>query len=185
MKREFLQNFKIGDQALTKEIIDAIMEENGKDIELAKKPFADYEAVKEQLKTAKEGLEAFKDVDIAELKKQIGRLQGDLAAKDEAHKTEIANMEFQGLLSRTIVDAKGKNAKAIAALLDIDALKASKNQEADIKAALDELKKENDYLFETGKIPPPYAPDTGEDPVPTYQKQTSLAGALREKYAKG
>ena len=35
MKREFLQNFKIGDQPLTKEIIDAIMEENGRDIEAA------------------------------------------------------------------------------------------------------------------------------------------------------
>lgn len=29
MKREFLQNFKVGEQALPKEIIDAIMEENG------------------------------------------------------------------------------------------------------------------------------------------------------------
>ena len=33
MKREFLQNLKVGDQPLTKEVIDAIMEENGKDIE--------------------------------------------------------------------------------------------------------------------------------------------------------
>ena len=30
MKREFLQNFKVGDQALPKEIIDAIMDENGR-----------------------------------------------------------------------------------------------------------------------------------------------------------
>ncbi|MDD6174229.1 MAG: hypothetical protein PUC59_00485 [Firmicutes bacterium] len=41
MKREFLQNLKIGGQALAKEVIDLIMEENGKDIEAAKKPFAD------------------------------------------------------------------------------------------------------------------------------------------------
>lgn len=38
MKREFLQNFKVGDQALPKEVIDAIMAENGRDIEEAKKP---------------------------------------------------------------------------------------------------------------------------------------------------
>ena len=44
MKREFLQNFKVGDQALPKEIIDAIMDENGRDIEAAKKPFADMDA---------------------------------------------------------------------------------------------------------------------------------------------
>lgn len=35
MKREFLQNFKVGDQPLTKEIIDAIMAENGRDVEAA------------------------------------------------------------------------------------------------------------------------------------------------------
>ena len=47
MKTEFLQNFKVNDQPLSKEIIDAIMEENGRDIEEAKKPFADYDAIKD------------------------------------------------------------------------------------------------------------------------------------------
>ena len=32
MKREFLQNLKVGEEALSKEVIDAIMEENGRDI---------------------------------------------------------------------------------------------------------------------------------------------------------
>ena len=36
MKREFLQNLKVGDQSLPKEIIDAIMEENGKDAQGAR-----------------------------------------------------------------------------------------------------------------------------------------------------
>ena len=51
MKREFLQNLKVGEEALPKEVIDAIMEENGRDIEAAKvsavKPYADYDAIKE------------------------------------------------------------------------------------------------------------------------------------------
>ena len=38
MKREFLQNFKVGNQALPKNVIDAIMSENGRDIEAAKSP---------------------------------------------------------------------------------------------------------------------------------------------------
>ncbi|MDD6174742.1 MAG: hypothetical protein PUC59_03145 [Firmicutes bacterium] len=42
MKREFLQNIKVGDAALPSEVIDAIMAENGRDVEAAKKPFADY-----------------------------------------------------------------------------------------------------------------------------------------------
>ena len=40
MKREFLYNLKVGDQALTKEVIDAIMAENGRDIEAAKAPLS-------------------------------------------------------------------------------------------------------------------------------------------------
>ncbi|MBQ7340910.1 MAG: phage scaffolding protein [Oscillospiraceae bacterium] len=36
MKREFLQNLKVGEQGLPKEIIDAIMEENGKDVQGAR-----------------------------------------------------------------------------------------------------------------------------------------------------
>ena len=41
MKREFLQNFKVGDQPLPKEIVDAIMEEHGKGIEREKAKHAD------------------------------------------------------------------------------------------------------------------------------------------------
>lgn len=38
MKREFLQNFKVGELPLPKEIIDAILDENSRDIGEAKKP---------------------------------------------------------------------------------------------------------------------------------------------------
>lgn len=55
MKREFLQNLKVGEQTLTKEVIDAIMAENGRDITAAKadavKPYADYEDLKGRLTT--------------------------------------------------------------------------------------------------------------------------------------
>ena len=56
MERKFLENLKVGDQPLTKEIIDAIMQENGRDIEAAKKPFEDYDHIKGQLKIAQDGL---------------------------------------------------------------------------------------------------------------------------------
>ena len=36
MKREFLQNIRVGEQSLPKEVIDAIMEENGRDIQSGK-----------------------------------------------------------------------------------------------------------------------------------------------------
>lgn len=43
MKREFLQSFKVGDQTLPKEVIDAIMEKNGQDIQAAKQAGLDWE----------------------------------------------------------------------------------------------------------------------------------------------
>lgn len=93
MKTEFLQNFKVNDQPLPKEIIDAILAENGRDIEAAKKPYADYDAIKDQLKTARVGLKAFKGVDVASLQGEITKLQGMNALYDFIHKREIAQAE--------------------------------------------------------------------------------------------
>ena len=64
MKREFWENIKIGDLPLSKEIIDVILSESERDIKAAKQPFADYDAIKEQLQTAKDGLKAFEGVDV-------------------------------------------------------------------------------------------------------------------------
>lgn len=161
MQREFLQNFKVGDQPLTKEIIDAIMEENGRDIEAAKKPYADYDAIKEQLETAKNGLKAFEGVDVAKLQGEITTLNGQLATKDQEWQDKLDTMAFEGKIKDAITAAKGKSAKAIAALLDLNALKGSKNQDADIKAALESLKKDSGYLFDDEQVPPPFSAGTG------------------------
>jgi hypothetical protein len=65
-----------------------------------------------------------------------------------AHKKEQEDREFNEFVSSAISEAKGKNAKAITALLDIENLRISKNQKEDIKSALDSLRTENGYLFE-------------------------------------
>lgn len=162
MKREFLENIKIGDAPLSKEAIDAIMAENGRDIEAAKKPFADYDSIKEQLKTATEGLKAFEGVDVKDLQGQITTLQGKLDTQAKEHAAKLADMAFDGVLKDAITAAKGRNAKAIQALLDVDKLKSSKDQTTDIKAALEGLKKDSGYLFESEQdAPPPYSPGTG------------------------
>lgn len=43
---------------------------------------------------------------------------------------------------------EGQNVKAVRALLDMDALRESKDQTADIKAALDALAESDGYLFD-------------------------------------
>jgi len=158
MKREFLLNFKVGDQPLPKEIIDAILDENSRDIGAVK---SQLDAVTEQLQTAKDGLKAFEGVDVAQLQGQITKLQGDLAAKETEHQAQMADIAFNHALEAAITGAKGRNTKAIIANLDVETLKGSKNQEADIKAALEGLKKDSGYLFEEETTPPPYAPGTG------------------------
>lgn len=185
MKREFLQNFKVGDQPLTPEIIDAIMAENGRDIEAAKKPFADYDAIKEQLQTAKDGLKAFEGVDVAQLQSQIATLNTQLSDKDKEWQGKLDAMEFDGKIKDAITAAKGKSAKAIAALLDMDALKASKNQDADIKTALDNLKKESGYLFEDEQTPPPFSTGSGtgggDKPLTGMERLMAAAGVVVDK----
>ena len=64
MKREFLQNIKVGDQPLPKEVIDAILDEHSRSIGAIK---AEKESLATQLQTAKDGLKAFEGVDVKDL----------------------------------------------------------------------------------------------------------------------
>ena len=184
MKREFLQNFKVGDQAMAKEIVDEIMAENGRDIEAAKKPFADYDTIKSQLDEAQKTIKGFQDqgTDIDAVRKSAKDWEDKYNQAIADHNKKMADMAFDHALESAITSAKGKNVKAIRALLDVDALKGSKNQEADIKAALEGLKKDSGYLFDDGKNPPPYSGGTGTGHDNQPGEPTSLAGALRAKY---
>lgn len=182
MKREFLQNFKVGEQPLTDEIIEAIMAENGRDVQAEQAKYADYDSIKEQLQTAKDGLKAFEGVDVAQLQSQIAALNTQLSDKDKEWQGRLDAMEFDGKIKDAITAAKGKSAKAISALLDMDTLRASKNQDADIKTALEALKKDSGYLFEDEQIPPYYAPGPGTQRQRPGGAPESLAGALRAKY---
>ena len=161
MKREFLQNLKVGDQPLSKEVIDAIMAENGRDIEAAKKPFADYDHIKQQLDEAQKTIKGFQDQDIEGVRKSAKDWEEKYNQAVKDHEAKLADMAFDRKLEDAITGAKGKNAKAIKALLDVDTLKASKNQDADIKAAMDALQKDSGYLFGDVGNPPPYSAGSG------------------------
>lgn len=172
MKREFLQSFSIGDQPIPKDVIDAIMAENGRDIQKVKANFADYENMKAELSKLQKD-QSFEEAAAAWEEKYKQAM--------ESHKKELAQMAFDRSLHEGIVKAKGRNAKAIAALLDTDTLKESENQTQAIEEALENLKKDCRYLFE-GDVPPPYARGTGAYSGPQETHPTTLAGALREKF---
>lgn len=182
MERKFLENFKIGDQPLTKEVIDTILAENGRDVEAAKKPFADYDSIKEQLQTAKDSLKAFEGVDAAKLQGEITKLQGQLTAKDQEWQGKLDAMAFDGKIKDAITAAKGRNSAAIIGALGADKiaeLRASKNQDAEIKAALEGLKKDSGYLFDDEQLPPPYAPGTGTGGAPGAERRNAETAAIR------
>lgn len=185
MKREFLQNFKVNEQPLPKEIIDAIMAENGRDIEEAKRPFADYDTIKQNLEDAQKTLNDIQnqgtDLETARQNARDWEQKYNKALED--HKAELADRDFRQQLETAITAAKGRSAKAIMAMLDVDTLKASENRDQDIKAALEGLQKDSGYLFDTEGTPPPYAPGAGAGGNPPENTDT-LAGALRAKYTK-
>ena len=86
-------------------------------------------------------------MDIEALRGEVETLKKDMAAKEADYQNQLADRDFQSLLMAGITEAKGKNPKAIAALLDIDALKASKNQKEDTAAAIKALAESDAYLF--------------------------------------
>ena len=172
MKREFLQEFRVADTPLPKEVIDAIMAENGRDIQKVKGSFADYEDLKAELSRLRQD-QSFEE-SAKSWEEKYNRAMED-------HKAKIAQMAFERVLVEGIHRARGRNTKAIAALLDMDALKESENQKQAVEEALEVLKRDSRYLFE-GDVPPPYARGTGAYNGARETNPTTLAGALREKF---
>lgn len=152
---------------LSEEQIAEVQRLNGLDIKREQDKLAQIEADRDKykgdLEEAQKTLKEFEDVDVEELKTRVAALTADLEAKEQEYKKELAERDFNYLLEKQINSFGAKNVKAVKALLDIDALKESKNQEADIKAMLEACKTENDYLFGSDEpIKNPVAPTGGK-----------------------
>lgn len=166
MKREFLQNIKVGDQTLPKEVIDMIMDENGHDIEAVKAKFADYDTIKTQLEEAKTTIQSFKDQgqDIEAARQKAAEWENKYNQAIADHEAEKAEREFMADIVDEITRRRGRNKDAIIGALgkdQMDALRSSKNRKDDIKAAFDKFQPDNSYLFDGEQTPPPYAPGAG------------------------
>ncbi|MBQ8298165.1 MAG: phage scaffolding protein [Ruminococcus sp.] len=176
MKREDISKIFEG---ATEEQINAVLDINSADIGNARKKLeAERDNYKTQLETAQTALKDFEGVDVKELNGRITSLTADLAAKESEYQAKIAEMEFNAVLDAAISGSNAKNAKSVKALLDIEALKASKNQSEDIAAALGKVKTEADYLFVSEEpIYNPVAP-TG---TPNPGGKMSLIEAMKYK----
>ena len=108
----------------------------------------DLNAEKKRADTAVETLKGFEGKDFEAITQERDKWKKDYEDTVAAHKKETEEREFNSVLETAITDSKGKNAKAIMALLPLDELRSSRNQEKDIKAALDSLRTDSGYLFE-------------------------------------
>ena len=155
MKTEDLQA-----KGLTEEQIAFVMAENGKDVTREKNRADNY---KNQLDDAKTSLKAFEGVDVKDLQGKVTQLTADLAAKEAEYTQKLADRDFTDLVGRYAAEYKAHDVKAVMPFLDTEKLKASKNQDADIKAAFEGLKKDQSYLFNDPSVPRVVGSTSGAD----------------------
>lgn len=141
MKREDVKNKIPG---ITDEQLNWIMQENGADINREKSAATALQTqldnANAQLKTAQDGLKAFDGVDVAGLQAQVTKLKADMKAQAEG-------FAFDNALNAAILGKKGRSVDAVRALLDLDALKGSKDRTTDINKALEDAVKANPWAF--------------------------------------
>ena len=142
MKREEVKNKIPG---ITDEQLDWLMGENGRDVTAEKTKAASLQGqvddLTKQLNTAKDGLKAF------EGKKKPEEYEAELTKLQADMKAQADGFAFDSALNTAILGKKGRSVKAVRALLDLDALKGSKDRSADIDKALDDAAKANPWAF--------------------------------------
>lgn len=142
-------------QGLTDDQIAFVMAENGKDIGKVQKKLddmtSDRDKEKERAETAEGTLKKFEGVDVEAIQTELADWKKKAGDAEAEYNRKIADRDFDDMLKDAISGAHGLNQKAIKALLDMDALKASKNQKEDVAAAIKELSEAEDskMLFGT------------------------------------
>lgn len=151
--------------------------ENYKTVAEVEKKDAKIKSLTEKVALTEESLKAFEGVDIEATKKQVADLQKALADKDAQYTKDLADRDFNALLTESISTAKGLNAKAITALLDVEALKKSQNQREDIAKALKDLSEREDskMLFEVTTV-------SGRNPIGSFTEPKKTTSSRDIKY---
>lgn len=161
---EFLEILKAHGIEVPKDKSEALT----KDVAENYKTVAEYEKVSGELDKANKTIAAndtaikdlqgklaeFKDVDVTKLNERIKTLETEKANIESDYKRQLEDRDFDDIIKDAITTAKGKNAKAIKALLNIDELKKSKNQKNDVAAAIKGLTEAEDSKMLFGESAP-------------------------------
>lgn len=170
MERKFLEGLELeGGIKLSKEIIDKIMDENGKDINKAK---GDLEDVQGELKKAKETikerdrqLEGLKDIDVEKLNDTIETLKEENKEAAKKHEQELKDIKLTNAIKLAIA-GKVFDEDMAASLFDKNKLVLTDDGKvAGLNEQLESIKKDKSFLFKTDKVEPHYNPAGGGAPT--------------------
>lgn len=103
--------------------------------------------------------------DVAELKEQIETLQAENKTKDDDHAAEMKTLKITNALDTAIGGMKGKNVKAIKALLDME--KVTLDKDGNVIGHTDQLNAlvkadDSKFMFDTSTQPKVKGAKTGE-----------------------
>lgn len=169
MKTDFLKNLGITEQS----VIDAIMAENGKDINGVK---ANHESLETQITELKTQLQD-RDTQLADLKKsvkdnekltqKITELEEVNATSKTEYENKIASMQKMYAIENGVRDAKAKNVKAVMALLDMEKITFNDGKIDGLSKQIEELTKGEDTSFLFGEQKPPVPSGTEPNNPPS------------------
>lgn len=117
---------------LTEEQIQGVFKLNGQDINSIK---SERDNLKSELEVANNKISELGDYE-------------DVKAEVEKYKNEISDLKLNHSIENSLMKSKVKNPKAAKALLDIEALKNSKNFDSDLENQIKSMKESDSYLFE-------------------------------------
>ncbi|MBW8383964.1 MAG: phage scaffolding protein [Youngiibacter sp.] len=114
--------------------------------------------LKDQLKTANDQIAGFKGMDIDGIKAAADKYKSDYEAAEAKHKSDLEKLTFDFALDKALTGAKAKNAKAVKALIDVNALKLNGDEIAGLKEQLEKVTTEAPYLFDIEETDPEEPP---------------------------
>ena len=183
MKREFLKNME-----LTDEQIDAIMAENGKDVNGLKEQVNSLTAEKDGLQSQlTERDTQLKDLkgkvkESDELTAEIDRLQKANKEAKEKYEADLTAQQKSFLVDKALTDAGARNAKAVSSLLDLDSVEVKDGQLTGLDDQLKALRESDGYMFKEDPQPSEPQPQggvriTGGQPKPESAPKIDMAHA--------
>lgn len=163
MKREELKKLGLSDEQM-----DAVMAAHGQTVQSLNTQLATLQQSETELKNqVSKNAEDLKKLqkdnsDNEELKKQLKELQKENAAQEEKYQESLTKVQRDSALSALLAEAKVKNPKAVAALLDDEKIVFKDGELSGAKEQIESLQKSDAYLFDLGTKQSGYNPSAGQ-----------------------